>query len=501
MVKEIILPKLGITMTKGTITKWFVTEGDCIKKGEPLLEVLVDLISMVVEAENSGTVLKIEGEINKDYSVFDVIGYLGEEGETIPINIQKHSMISESKESIHSEEKNVNEVLTDDALKEKIEERKAQLENEKIRATPAARRLAKEQHILIEEVLGTGPKGRIQEEDILGILQKNPERIESPNNVIIGTALEEIIGDPKNIKRKYIKNGKKNHLVSGKTMTKRGLQPLEVKKNIDFVSFIEEYSEEQKNRKKEENNSEIRIKPKTIKQKTNKQNEVIKKQLIGKEKIIADRMIKSHLETAVMTLSTEIDMTEIKTLRKKISKKIEEESKFRCTYTDFLLMAVTRALKQYPIINSSLINNEIITYPYINIGLAVSMEQGLIIPVIRNTQDKNFVEMVKNRGTLLKAVKNNYILPEELKGSTFSISNLGMYGIREFSGIINQPNSAILCVGEVVSRMRLIHGEAQWRFVMNLSLSFDHRVSDGVMGAKFLKEIKGDMENPALLLF
>lgn len=218
-----------------------------------------------------------------------------------------------------------------------------------------------------------------------------------------------------------------------------------------------------------------------------------------RSKAINRYRIKNNEETPVISLTTEIDMTEIKELRKKITKKIEEQARYRCTYTDFLLLATSRALVTHPLINARREDDAVVAHAHVNMGLTVEAEHGFIVPVIPNTQSMSFVEIVKSRGDLLKAVKNNH-LPED-QNSTFTITNLGMYGIREFTAIINQSNSAILSVGEVVQRIRIHQGEPVVRSVMKISLNLDQRVANGVDGAKFLRDIKADMENPSLLLF
>lgn len=218
-------------------------------------------------------------------------------------------------------------------------------------------------------------------------------------------------------------------------------------------------------------------------------------------KAIRKYRVKNKVEIPVISLTTEIDMTEIKDLRKKITKKIEEQARYRCTYTDFLLLATARALVKHPLINARREEGQIIAQAHVNMGLTVESEQGFIVPVIPNAQAMNFVEIVKSRGDLLKAVKNKHLAQDQLEGSTFTITNLGMYGIREFTAIINQSNSGILSVGEVVQRIRIHQGEPVVRSVMKISLNLDQRVATGVDGAKFLQEIKADMENPSLLLF
>ncbi|WP_050738681.1 2-oxo acid dehydrogenase subunit E2 [Acetobacterium bakii] len=443
----------------------------------------------------------------------------------------------------------------------------------KVRATPAARRLAKQHHIMLENILGTGPAGRVQVEDVESLLaqkqaQEQAQRRE-PEPVIIGTELDEISGNPENalVNRKpkgslsqrvpalaKIKSmvddmdltprldtrGPDGRVVPGelgsikrfqekkddfssdygeyvKVLPKRmeeipempevleipevqeELPKIILNPELDFVPFVDECDEPTRAETKEEAKEET--KEEAIEEAKEEITEDLKTRLTEKRKIISDRMVKSSVENVVITLTTEIDMTEIKELRKKITKKIEDQIQYRCTYTDFLLMAVSKALMKHPEINSSLIDNEIINHPYVHMGIAVAQEEGLIVPVIKNAHELSFVEMVKNRAETLRSVKNKFVVSQDLKDSTFTISNLGMYGILEFTAIINQPNSAILCIGEVVHRMRLHQGEAMMRSVMKISLNLDHRVADGLKGAKFLKDVKSDMENPSLLLF
>ncbi|MBC3795885.1 dihydrolipoamide acetyltransferase family protein [Acetobacterium tundrae] len=388
---------------------------------------------------------------------------------------------------------------------------------EKVRATPAARRVAREHHIDIQTIPGSGPNGRIQIEDVKRMVVFSPGHsgYSSPETAVIGTALEEIIGNPENVFSDPVKEEiKEDKSEKRETKIKKPVAMKPAARNnksemipnpeLDFVPFVEGEVEPLR--------EEIIVKSvplsslektsfeKTVPEKNEKQLEN-KTILTEIRKDIAERMVRSNLETAVITLTTEIDMTEVKDLRKKISKKIESQAHFRCTYTDFLLMATARALMKQPIINSSFENDEIIPHAYVNLGFAVDTDDEMIIPVIKNAQDMSFVEMVKHRGETLKSIKNKYYTPEDLEGSTFTITNLGMYGILEFSAIINQPNGAILSVGEVVQRVRVHQGEAVIRSVMKISLNLDRRVADGMAGAKFLQDVKADMENPSLLLF
>lgn len=469
----------------------------------------------------------------------------------------------------------------------------------KVRATPSARRIAREFKVDIKKATGTGKNGRIEADDVkkLVVIQPGTFSYKSKEPVVIGTNLDEIDGNPRNLFSIPVKleENPNKRIVSRKKLKDMNHQiEKQLNPELDFVPFVDENAEifEPKDVdvvtkisaldfvpfvdiKAEPLREEIIVKPtpmhqlhetelkdngpqnrtakglrrKTVVQDKNEteiieekiseaetaQPEIVKSEPVELKtddlanlepealpieikvpeteatetnsikplvrSTVPIELSNSQLASAVITLTTEIDMTEIKDLRKKVTKKIEDQVKYRCTYTDFLLLATSRALMKHPLINARLENDAAIAHAFVHMGLTVESEKGLIVPVIENTQVMNFAEMVKSRGELLKTVKTRQLPPEQLQGSTFTITNLGMYGIREFTAIINQPNSAVLSVGEVVQRIRVHQGEPVVRSVMKISLNLDHRIADGVEGAKFLQDIKADMENPSLLLF
>ncbi|MBK5243494.1 MAG: 2-oxo acid dehydrogenase subunit E2 [Eubacteriaceae bacterium] len=414
------------------------------------------------------------------------------------------------------------EKMADGLKPESMEELRTKRETdeglEKVRATPSARRLAKQHHIIIENIVGTGPRGRIRIEDVQSVLEAQPITTGSLEPVVIHTELEEIPGNPENYLggHKPKESFAKRVPAIAKIMSM--VDDLDLKPRLDTrgpdgrvvpgeLGSIKRFKENEDNFTGDYGEY-VKVLPKRVEAVAEVINieqtspEIIPNPALNFVTFVeeAEQMVKSHLENAVMTLTTEIDMTEVKDLRKKIAPKIEDQTKCRCTFTDFLLMAVSRSLIKHPEINSSLSNGKIIAHSYVHMGLAMGMEDGLIIPIIKNTQAMNFVEIVKNRAETLKSVKNSCFIEED-PGSTFTVTNLGMVGILEFTAIINEPNSAILSVGEVVSRMRLYQGEPMMRSVMKISLNLDHRVADGLTGARFLQDVKSDMENPSLLLF
>ena len=195
-------------------------------------------------------------------------------------------------------------------------------------------------------------------------------------------------------------------------------------------------------------------------------------------------------------MNIEVDMTELKTLREKLIESVQDVTGYKLTYTDLIVMAVSRLLKKNPVLNSAWVGDKIFRYEEVNIALAVGLEEGLYVPVIRDADKKTLSQIVIESKELINKVKTNKLKPSEQEGSTFTISNVGMYGITTFTPIINMPNSAILGVGATVDRVVPVDGEIKIRPIMNLSLTSDHRVVDGTTAAKFLKELKDLLENP-----
>lgn len=208
-------------------------------------------------------------------------------------------------------------------------------------------------------------------------------------------------------------------------------------------------------------------------------------------------------QSPIIQLMTEVDMTEIKELRKRISKKIEVETGVKCTFTDFLLMSVAKALVENPQLNGYYddFQEQIVLYEGVQLGLSALGDKGnTIFPTIKNAEELNFTQMIVARNDLLWRAKKGELTETE-QDPSFAIVNLGMYGILEFSSRIQDGNAAVLSVGKVVDRIRMVGNEESPRAIMRLNLNLDTRVCDGIIGAQFLKTVVDTMENPAVLLF
>jgi len=448
MATEIIMPKAGMDMEEGTIVKWLVSEGDKVDTGDPILEILTDKVNMEVEAETPGTILKIAAKEGDVLPVFTVIGYIGKEGEQPPEGAVPAAPAKEEKPA----------EATKEAPEREETEQKQEEANQggKLRATPAARKAGRDKKIDLKLVKGSGPKGRVHLADV--------ENFKS----VKATPLAARIAEVDNIDLSEVKGtGFGGKITKDDLVAKQA--PVE-----EAASAKEEMPAQAKERK---------LIP-----------------MVGMRKIIAERMLESVKKAATVGLDIEIDMTAAIKLRSALKDRILKETEKKITYTDLIIMAVTKALVKYPIVNSTLTDEGILLNDDVNMGLAVGLDNGLMVPVIKGTDKMSLTEIVEKRtDTVTRTVKGK-IKPDELQGSTFTISNLGMFETVKFTSIINQPNSAILSVGAILERMRVVDGEPKVRSVMNMTLTMDHRIMDGVDGAKFLQYLKDLMEDPTLML-
>ncbi len=217
-------------------------------------------------------------------------------------------------------------------------------------------------------------------------------------------------------------------------------------------------------------------------------------------KTIARRMVESFQSIPHFYITIEVDTKELERVRQQLISLVEEKVGVRLTITDLLIKVVARALEDHPKVNSSFTDDSIKVFSRIDIGLATSVEDGLIVPVIRRVNKVTLSEIAKARDELVTKTRERKILPDEITGSTFTITNIGMFDVTAGGAIINPPEAAILLVGSITDKPVVMNGEIVIRPRMNLTLSIDHRVLDGVSGASFLQRVKELIENPALML-
>jgi pyruvate dehydrogenase E2 component (dihydrolipoamide acetyltransferase) len=222
--------------------------------------------------------------------------------------------------------------------------------------------------------------------------------------------------------------------------------------------------------------------------------------MAGMRKVIAERMASSARTTARVTITTEVDVTETVRLRGSLVSEMEKKGGVRVSYTDLLVKAVAKALLEHPRVNSILIDDSIYVLGDVNIGVAVDVEEGLLVPVVHDALRKSVVEIAEELRVLVDKAKKGSLSTQEVAGGTFTITNLGTFDVDAFTPIIDAPQTAILGVGRIVEKPTMRDGQVVPRSMMTLSLSFDHRIIDGAPAARFLQTLRRILEHPELLL-
>ena len=366
------------------------------------------------------------------------------------------------------------------------------MENKKLRATPAARTLAKRLGVDLISVIGTGYKGRIHKDDVAGFNYEDKthisplaQRIADIHNIdlrgVVGTGYRNKVMkddvlqliDDVDIKSRFMLDDYGYQMVSASTKATRSAQP-QSSAPKDKGQLVEKPTLE----------GESETVPMT-----------------QMRKIISKRMSDSFYGAPTFIQTWEIDMTELLALRKRLIDPIMEKTGKKLTVTDLISMAVIKTLMKHKYINSSLNKDatEITFHNYVNLGIAVGLDEGLLVPVVKGADKMSLSEFVVAVKDLTERTFSKKLLPDEQAGSTFSISNLGMYGVDEFTAIINQPNSAILSVSSTQQRAVPRNGEIVIRPIMKVSLTADHRVIDGLTGAKFMTDLKAALQDPLTL--
>ena len=461
MAVEVIMPKAGSEMEEGEIVQWFKNEGDHVEEGEVLLEIVTDKVNMEVEAEATGTLLKILAQAGDVVPVVQTIAWIGEPGEKIP-------GASESGEVAPAE--TIIEKKVDYTPVKEVEK----VDYSGLRATPAARAYARKKGIDLSKVKGSGPKGRIHKDDVLDYKLNSKVKISPLAERIAkieGINTESIVGTGPN----------------GKIMKADIMAVLHGAPKVEAAPKAEVAPKA----------------PKAPKAPNENQWGIVETvPMSPMRKVISKRMSESYFSAPTFVVNVEVDMTELLALRKKVVDVIIEETGKKATVTDFISLAVIKSLMKHPYVNASLSSDEkeMYLHHYVNLSIAVGMDSGLVVPVIKGADKMSLKELVVASKEITTKALAGKLKPDEMADSTFTISNLGMYGVKSFVPIINQPNTAILGVSATVQKPVVLNGEVTVRPIMTLTLTADHRVVDGLEGAKFMKTLKEAIENPLSLL-
>ncbi len=401
MASEVKLPRLGQGMESGTVTKWLKNEGDAVEKGEPLYEIDTDKVTQEVESDFAGVLLKIalrEGEA----PVGQTIAYIGEAGEEVAAS---------EPEPAPETEKVSDTTVSDTTVSDTPAEAPpapSSASNGRIKASPLARRLARERGIDIATLQGTGPDGRVIAKDVEGA-EARPAPA-APAAVPTG--------------------------------------------DVESIP------------------------------------------LTNIRKTIARRLTAAW-QAPVFQLTVTADMTRANEL---VSRARELNPDVRITVTDLLVKVCAQALMRHRNVNVQYAEDALLRFPTANVGIAVAAPQGLVVPVVRSVERLSLAEVAAARGDIVARARDNKLTTQDLEDGTFTISNLGMFGIEQFVAVLNPPQAAILAVGATVDMPVARDGAVEIRPVLTMTLTVDHRAVDGAEGADFLRTVKQFVEDPALAL-
>ncbi len=412
MANEVKLPRLGQGMESGTIVKWLKAEGDAVEKGEPLYELDTEKVTQEVEAEASGVLVKIavsEGEV----PVGTTIAYIGEAGEQVADGKVEPAEPA-AEEATPAAEPAERESPPVAAVAAPAERQAG----ERIKASPLARRLAREQGIDLAEVPGTGPEGRIVAEDV--------ERVAA-------TAVPAAEPAPAPAPQ---------------------AAPAEVPEGVERVP------------------------------------------LTSVRRTIARRLTEAWT-VPVYQLVLSVDMDAVNQL---LERRRELDPETRVTVTDVLVKVCAAALMRHREVNVQFTSEELLVFPHANVGIAVATERGLVVPVVHGAEHLSLAEVATARADIVGRAREGGLRQDDLEGGTFTISNLGMFGLDQFTAVLNPPQAAILAVGASQERPVVRDGQIVARPTMTMTLTCDHRAVDGAPAAEFLETVKAMLEDLSLAL-
>lgn len=468
MAEIIIMPKLGFNMSVGKLVKWYKEEGDQVMKGEPVFAIETDKTNIDIEATGDGVFKKKFIDEGESVEVTLPIAIIAGETEDIKELIDEcyNKLGKESLENVLEEKEEV-EVDINESTGPVVVSMPS-VEGGKIKITPRARKAAAENGIDITtlNITGTGYKSGICEADILKYKAQNKIKttpLAKKLAGIEGLDINNIPGTGVNGKvlKKDVEAAMNKHTTS---------QVVNVSTVSDAIVM---------------NDKEVL--------------EIV--DYSGVRKIIGERLSQSKFTSPHLYFTQKVNLQKLLQFRKEINLAQDRKT----SVTDYIAKAVVKALQKYPEMNSSLEGNKIIRYKTVNLGIAVASPTGLIVPSVKNAEKMDVVELSKVSGALIDKARQGKLIPDEYTGGTFTISNLGMFGIENFTAIINPPEVGILAISSTKDEVIVEVGDdgnkqMAIKPMMNITLSVDHRVIDGLLAAQFVGEVKKSLENPLSLL-
>ena len=421
MSNQILVPALGESVTEATVAKWLKSEGDRVNADEAIVELETDKVNVEVPAPSSGVIDKIAIKEGQTVNVGTLLGTISQSKKAVnntPVEEKKYTpppkkpdpiKVVKEKEEVKVFESSEEPLILTNPQEDEVVEQKSKITSKTI--SPAARKIAAESNININEINGSGKNGVILKEDLLGLMGSKP----SPSDRKVTHGPEERI-----------------------KMTRLRMT-------------------------------------------------------------IAKRLKEAQDNAAMLTTFNEVDMSTIISMRNEYKEEFQKRYSTKLGFMSFFVKACVVGLKNYPVVNAEIQGDEIIYKNYYNISIAVGTDRGLVVPVLRNTDEMSFADIEKNITQLGEKARDGKIVIEDLQGGTFTITNGGIYGSMLSTPILNPPQSAVLGMHNIVERPVVINKKIEIRPMMYLALSYDHRIIDGKEAVSFLKIVKDCLEDPRRL--
>jgi 2-oxoisovalerate dehydrogenase E2 component (dihydrolipoyl transacylase) len=436
MIENIKMPQLGESVTEGTISTWLVKVGDKVNKYDPLAEVMTDKVNAEVPSSFTGVIKELIANEGDTFAVGEIICTIEVEGAGGTVTVSAEATKEATQESVEA----INETYQSEPVAAAEPARKAD-DGNKVRYSPAVLRIAQENNIDLTLIQGTGANGRVSRKDVLNAIANGvptaPTAVKAPEAPVAVQA--EVAKAP----------------TAAPVAETKAAAPVSVPTAVGDI--------------------EIPVN--------------------GVRKAIAANMLRSKHEAPHAWMMVEVDVTNLVNYRNSIKDTFKQKEGYSLTFFAFFVKAVAQALKEFPQINSMWAGDKIIQKKDINLSIAVATDDALFVPVIKNADEKTIKGIAREITELAKKVRTGKLKSDEMQGGTFTVNNTGSFGSVASAGIINYPQAAILQVENIVKRPAVVNGMIGVRDMVNLCLSLDHRVLDGLICGKFLARVKEILEN------
>ncbi len=458
---EIVMPRMGLTMESGTVIQWLKREGETVQAGEPLLEIETDKATVEIEAMDSGVLGKITAGPGEERQVGEVIGYLFKEGAAL-------DHIGEAPPAVGAASSTMAAPARQDGdgkgpHQRDIEGTEKKFQGGKVKASPAARRLAQRLELDLSHVQGSGPGGRVVAWNVEAAAAARTAQPGGRVSPVAQRVASDLGVDLAGVRGSG----------PGGTITRRDVEQAAAAPSPAATG----------SRPASSPIPAPEIEPFTRIQ-----------------RLVAERMTHSFGSAPHFYLHVEVDGRGLVSLRQQLLNRLEQREGVHLTYTDLLVHFCARLLPRHPLVMAQWTPDGLQKFTRPHIGIAVDTDNGLLVPVLRDADRLGLAEIARQRAGLAERARLGKLLPQEFEEGVFTISNLGVYRIDAFEAILNPPQAAILAVGRIKERALVENGQVVPAAMLNLSLSVDHRVLDGGRAARFLSELAEMIEAPGLAL-